>query len=150
MIRRLIAAALAMMLVLAGISAVAEAIDLSAYDDAALIALLDQVQQEIVDRKIERTASLEKGRYTAGKDFPAGRYTIYMKYESDYMWGTVSVYPNGDMDADPKFYEMVFAESNPVASSKSEDTWSVVLDEGDLLVCSDPITLTISAGVQFK
>ena len=150
MIRRLLTGVLALALAVAGLCAMAESIDLSAYDDDALIALLDEVQREVVDRNIERTAELKAGRYIAGKDLPVGRYTLYMKYESEYMWGTVEIYPDGDTSADPKFYEMVFSESNPVASTKSEGSWSITLEEGDLLYCSDPISLTISAGIQFK
>ena len=54
----------------------ASEIDLSGYSDEDLISLLQSVQQEIVDRKIEKSATLEIGRYIGGSDIPAGSYTL--------------------------------------------------------------------------
>ena len=49
-----------------------EIIDMSRFSDAEIVALLDQVQTELVNRKIEKTAVLRSGRYVGGKDIPAG------------------------------------------------------------------------------
>ena len=50
--------------------------DLSACTNEEVVALLDYVQGEIAGRKIERTATLEKGNNIGGKDIPAGDYVL--------------------------------------------------------------------------
>ena len=68
---------LLMVLVLGvGSLALASGIDLSALTDEQLSALYTEVTQAIVDRKIEKTAHLEAGKYVAGSDIPFGEYVL--------------------------------------------------------------------------
>ena len=55
--------------------AVSEGIDLAGLNDDELVALMGQVQAEIVARHIAGTATLSSGTYIAGRDIPAGSYT---------------------------------------------------------------------------
>ena len=57
-------------------TAYAESVELSNYADSELLALLDQVQSEIVARHIEKVAQLPAGTYVGGKDIPAGTYVL--------------------------------------------------------------------------
>lgn len=59
-----------------GSSAFASGIDLSVLTDEELSALYTEVTQAIVDRKIEKTAHLESGKYIAGSDIPFGEYVL--------------------------------------------------------------------------
>jgi hypothetical protein len=137
---------LVLMLVCTSICAVAELVDLSQFDDAQLVQLLQEVQQEMADRKIEKTATLQSGKYLVGKDLPAGRYVAVMKNESDW-WGSIFVYVYEDGTTDGEYKEYKFHRN---VRSGDEGAFNIVLEEGDLLECTDPMTLTIFAGVQFQ
>lgn len=50
--------------------------DLSVLNDEQLVALLAEVQTEIVARHIEKTASLPAGTYIGGRDVPVGSYVL--------------------------------------------------------------------------
>ena len=69
-----------MMIVLVGVLAFstsnAAGIDLAQYSDEELIEIYKQVNQEIVDRKMEKTAHLKGGVYVAGVDVPVGEYLV--------------------------------------------------------------------------
>ena len=69
----------------------ADSLDLSGYDDTALVELLGQVQQEVADRHIEKTAELQAGDYIGGRDVPEGTYVWHCMASGD-DWGTVTVY----------------------------------------------------------
>ena len=69
----------------------AEGIDISTLSNDELVALMAQVQEEIVARHIEGTADLAGGTYIAGKDIPAGSY-IYTCLASGEDWGNVTIY----------------------------------------------------------
>ena len=126
----------------------AEGIDLSVYDDNALLDVMMQVQQEVVDRRIEKKAELNAGDYIVGKDLPAGTYIVYMKYDGS-MWGDIRVYSDSSKE-ERLFDESVFSPDNDMASIKGEGTWKISLEEGNILDCSEPVTLTIYAGVSFS
>ena len=64
----------------------AEGIDISTLSDDELVALMNRVQEEIVARHIEGTATLAEGKYIVGKDIPAGTY-IYTCLATGDDWG---------------------------------------------------------------
>ena len=68
-----------------------DAADLSSLNDEQLVALLAEVQSEIVARHIEKTASLTAGTYIGGRDIPAGSYVLATA-------GTKDDYPYRDPD----------------------------------------------------
>ena len=120
-----------------------DAADLSSLNDEQLVALLAEVQNEIVARHIEKTASLPAGTYIGGRDVPAGSYVLATAGTED-EFGIVSLRSvNDPADKYPsKLYEY----------KDGDDSYSVfvTIDEGDTLILPFPYTLTISSGVKFK
>ena len=123
--------------------------ELSACSDEEITSLLMRVEQEIADRNIEKSATIPAGEYLVGKDLPSGTYTVYMKHEGDF-WGDFYVYADGSTDGDRKFDQTVFGNESSGGSMIGEGTWTVKLEEGDLVKCTDGITLTVFAGVKFE
>ena len=56
--------------------ALADKVDLSSLTDDEIVELLNQVNSELISRGIAKSATLAAGKYTAGKDLPAGSYII--------------------------------------------------------------------------
>ena len=102
-------------------AALADSVNLSSMTDTEIVALLDQVNQEIVNRGINKTAKLPQGAYLAGKgkDLPAGRY-IYTCLATGDDWGNLT------------------------------DTVFITLNEGDKLDSGVPFSLTIMSGALFQ
>lgn len=128
----------------------AESIDLSVYNDEQLVDLLEQIQQEVVSRGIEKTATFEIGTYVVGNSIPVGNY-VYKNivsceemYSKDYMQGMVYVRAVNDTDdEDPsKMYEQV-DNANDISPRY------LTLEEGDILYSPVPFTLTIDTGLNF-
>lgn len=120
-----------------------ETANLSDYSDDELLTLLSAVQSEIVDRKIEKTATLTAGTYIGGQDVPIGTYVLTAAgSEEDY--GIVSLRSvNDPSDKYPsKLYEF----------KNGDEMYSVfiTIEKGDTLILPFPYTLTISVGVMFK
>jgi hypothetical protein len=117
--------------------------DLSTCTDDEVIALLDNVQNEIADRKIERTATLEKGKYIGGKDIPAGDYVL-RKEPNDGDSGIIWLQAKDDPEDEypSKLYK--FLDDN------EEGVFYISVEEGDVLSTPYRITLTISAGLMFE
>lgn len=120
-----------------------ETLDLTVYTDDALLALLAEVQGEIVNRKIEKTAQLTAGSYIGGRDIPVGTYILAAAGTED-EHGIVSLRSVNDPvdDYPSKLYE----------HKMGDDVYSVfvTIEEGDTLILPFPYTLTISGGVMFK
>lgn len=120
-----------------------DAADLSSLNDEQLVALLAEVQSEIVARHIEKTASLTAGTYIGGRDIPAGSYVLATAGTKD-DYGIVSLRSvNDPAEGYPsKLYEY----------KDGDDIYSVfvTIDEGDTLILPFPYTLTISSGLKFK
>ena len=125
-----------------------KSIDLSKYSDEEIITLYNSVQQEIVDRHIEKTANLYAGSYLVGKDIPAGSYILHAEYEGS-AWMNVFIYADGG-DGEELFTGYVFSADNQAAQMRGEGTWSIVLHEGELLKCTGEVSLTISTGIKFN
>ena len=143
--KKILGILLAAVIALTSLTALAETIDFSGYNDAALIELLASVQQEIANRHIEKSASLPQGTYLVGNDIPAGSYDISVEYKGS-MWMDVYIYPDAE-SKDAKHDFTVFADGD---YGDGTGSFHVDLTEGEVLKCTAPITLTISAGVMFK
>ncbi len=117
--------------------------DLSGLNDEQLVALLAEVQNEIVARHIEKTASLPAGTYIGGRDVPVGSYVLATAGTED-EFGIVSLRSVNDPAEDypSKLYEF----------KHGDDRYSVfvTIEEGDTLILPFPYTLTISGGVLFQ
>ena len=121
-------------------------IDLSGYDDDTLVALLKQVQGEIVTRRIEKTAPLRAGTYIFGEDIPAGKYVL-TRSDLAVDGGSVDMYSAADLE-DTDF---VWPSKLDAYVSDEEDFGAyIIAEDGDKLVIEFPCDLTISTGVTFQ
>lgn len=142
--KKFVAAFLAILLLLTCVSTLAEGVDLESLSDEEIIALLQRVEQEIVDRKIEATATLEKGVYIGGKDIPVGSYTFTCLATGD-DWGNVTV-TSDEGQGSQLLWEVVGA---PEGDEKPE-SFKVTINENDELDSGVPFSLTIYTGIKFE
>ena len=124
--------------------AVTETIDLSQLSDEEIISLMDQVNNEIVKRGIEKTAKLSKGTYIVGVDIPAGKYTYTCLAQGD-EWGSVTVYADKGQ-GDQLLWEIVSA---PEEGNESDKVY-MDLHEGEQLKSGVPFSLTVQTGIKFN
>ena len=143
--KKILAIVLVFLFLFSNAIVIAEEINLKSYDDDELLNLLSSVQQEIADRHIAKSANLPEGSYIVGKDIPVGTYDISVVYNGS-MWMDIYIYADGDEDNEKQDFT-VFSNGN---YGDGTGNFYVDLVEGDLLKCTAPITLTISAGVMFK
>ena len=138
--------ALLLMLVFAACAtmAFAEEIDLAGLSDDEIVALMGRVQEEIVARHIEGTATLASGSYIAGKDIPAGSYVLTCLATGD-DWGNITIYSKKG-EGDQLFWEVVSAPEE----GKDPESFFITLNEDDQLKSGVPFSLTIYAGASFK
>jgi len=142
--KSLIALVLACLLLVPTVLGYAEGtLDLSAYSDTALLELLDQVQAEVVSRRIQKTAKLQAGHYVGGRDIPVGSYTLTyagVEGQNDIVWLRSVNDPEDDYPS--KLYEFVSYDEGFTAF--------VVIEEGDTLYLPCPYTLTVYGGLVFE
>lgn len=138
--------ALLVALVIAACAAIAlaEEIDLAELSDDEIVALMSRVQEEIVARHIEGTATLAGGTYIAGKDIPAGSYVFTCLAAGD-DWGNVTIYSEKG-EGNQLFWEVVSAPED----GEEPESFFITLNEDDQLKSGVPFSLTIYAGVSFK
>ena len=141
--KRIVLFIVVLMLTCAGF-AQAQQIDLAALSDEEIMALMDDIQAQIVERHIEGTASLASGAYIAGRDLPAGSY-VYTCLAQGSDWGNVTIYTDGG-DGDQLFWEIVAAPED----GEEPESFFITLSEGDQLKSDVPFSLTIHAGVRFQ
>ena len=143
--KRLLAFILTLCLLVASSTVVfaEEVTDFSSYSDAGLLVLLAEVQSEIAERKIEKTAHLTAGTYTGGRDIPVGSYVLAAA-GSEGEHGIVSLRSVNDPEND--FPSKLYKHKH------GDDVYSVfiTIEEGDTLILPFPCTLIISGGVMFK
>lgn len=125
-------------------SALAEDVDLAGLSDDEIVALMGRVQEEIVTRHIEGTATLAGGTYIAGKDIPAGSYVFTCLASGD-DWGNVTIYSKKG-EGDQLFWEVVSAPEE----GEEAESFFITLNEDDQLKSGVPFSLTIYAGASFK
>ncbi len=125
-------------------SALAESIDLSGMSNDEIVTLLIKVNNEIVSRGINKTATLPQGSYIGGKDLPAGKY-IYTCLAKGDDWGNLTVKTEGGAGK-LVIWEVVSAPDE----GESPETVFITLNEGDELNSGVPFTLTIMSGAVFR
>ena len=125
-------------------AALADTADLSSMTDDEIVALLTQVNDEIVKRGINKTATLPQGSYIGGKDLPAGKY-IFVCNAKGSDWGNVTVKTEGG-EGKLVIWEVVGAP----AEGEEPETIFITLGDGDELKSGVPFTLTIMPGAVFK
>lgn len=134
---------LALMMMLSTTTCNAEGINLSKMSDEEIVALLQEVTNEMVRRGIEKTAKLAQGTYIAGIDFPCGKY-MYTCLAKDDDWGNVTVYSDHG-NGQRILWEVVTAAEE----GEEPDTIFLNLNEGDQLKSGVPFSLTIMTSVKF-
>lgn len=90
--------ALSLILILALPAALADGVDLSSMSYDELTALRSQLEQEIMSRPEWKEVQVPPGRYVAGVDFPAGRYTGEMR-KGNGAFMMVTLYENEHAEA---------------------------------------------------
>ena len=125
-------------------AALADVPDLSSLTDDEIVELLGKVNQEVVTRGIEKTAELPAGRYTAGKDFPAGSYVLTCKTDDNHHGIVWVAAPEDDLSSN---YPSILYEH---VSFNSEEQFRFTLEEGGILNLPFAASLTISSGLKFK
>ena len=131
-------------LLFAALPALANTSDLSAMSDEEVVALLKEVNQEIVNRHIQKTAKLAKGTYIAGQELPVGSYTFTCLATGD-DWGSVTIYADGG-EGKQLLWKVVSAPEN----GQERETIYITLKEGDELTSGVPFSLTTAGGVVFE
>ena len=139
--KRVMAILLVLVIMACSSLSLAEGIDISTLSNDELLALMAQVQEEIVARHIEGTADLAGGTYIAGKDIPAGSY-IYTCLASGEDWGNVTIYSEKG-EGDQLFWEVVDAPEE----GEEPESFFITLNPDDQLKSGVPFSLTIYAGV---
>lgn len=124
--------------------AVADTVDLSSMSNDEIITLLDEVNEEIVRRGINKTAKLPQGTYIAGSDIPAGRYIFTCMAVGD-DWGNVTVYSDGG-----KGKQILWNVVAAPEDGEEPTTIFITLNEGDQLKSGVPFSLTIMSGALFQ
>lgn len=122
----------------------ADGIDLSPMSDAEIIAMLTQVNAEIVARGIRKTATLSKGSYIAGKDIPVGSYVFTCLATGD-DWGNVTV-----RSEEGKGEQLIWEIVSAPEKGAEPETIFIKLNKGDQLKSGVSFSLTVNSGILFE
>lgn len=125
-------------------AALADKVDLSSMTDDEIVELCNQVASELVNRGIEKSATLPSGKYTGGKDLPAGSYVLVCKTDDSHH-GIVWV-SSPDDDLNNQYPSILYDH----VSFNSEEEYRFTLEEGGILNLPFTATLTISKGILFR
>lgn len=115
-------------------------VDMKALSDEQVVVLLQEVNQEVMDRGIEKKAEITPGTYTAGKDIPTGKYDFFSPTDNKTL-GEITVTRADEND--------VFLWRN--APIEEDFQYQFELKEGDVLEVKRAGTLTmVAGGVKFE
>ena len=125
-------------------SALADVPDITGLTDDEIVEMLGKINEEIVSRGIMKSAELPAGKYTGGRDLPAGSYIITCKTDDNHH-GIVWVSAAAD-DLDNQYPSILYEH----VSFNSEEKFRVMIENGGILNLPFTATVTISAGILFK
>lgn len=114
-------------------TAYTESIDLSSLSNEELLNLPQAISAEMISRGLVKSAQLGSGKYTVGKDIPAGSYIITNEYK--YSMNIHVVNRSGK------------TAYNLALWKTGEETGKIELNEGDVLDINGNILLTVYTGV---
>lgn len=115
-------------------------VDLQGLSDEQVVALQKEINQEIMNRGIEKKAEVTPGTYTAGKDIPTGKYNFFSPTDNKTL-GEITV-TRADKNDD-------FLWRN--APMEEDFQHQFEMKEGDVLEVRRTGTLTmIAGGVKFE
>lgn len=113
---------------------------LSELSDEQIVALSQELNQEIMDRGIEKKAEVTPGTYIAGKDIPTGKYDFFSPTDNKTL-GEITVQRADENDD--------FLWRN--APREEDFQYQFELKEGDVLEIRRTGTLTmVAGGVKFQ
>lgn len=131
-----------LIIVIALTTAIAQAVelDLSIYSDDELKEIFELLNEEMLNRKIVKSATIPVGRYTVGTDIPAGKYVIEMSDKSKHSGPIVKIYNDNTLS------KKTFSEwlEGP------EDTMIIELNNGNVLETDETIILSTFVGITFE
>ena len=125
-------------------SALADVPDITGLTDDEIVEMLSKINEEIVSRGIMKSAELPAGKYTGGRDLPAGSYIITCKTDDNHH-GIVWVSAAAD-DLDNQYPSILYEH----VSFNSEEKFRVMIENGGILNLPFTATVTISACILFK
>ena len=112
-------------------------INLDQYSDEEILALSALVNQEIVSRRINKSAKVPAGDYIVGVDIPAGKY--YVEKITDEKYSHAVVYEDKT-----KIVKLTYITMN------DDTTGFITMENGNLLSIGSDMLLTIYTGVTFN
>ena len=138
--RKIICLILAIATVFSITVAQAVELDLSVYSDAELKEIFELLNEEMLSRKIVKSATIPVGRYTVGVDIPSGKYVIEMADKSKRSGPIVSIYVDNTLS------KKTFSEwlEGP------EDTMIMELNEGNVMETDETIIISTFVGITFE
>lgn len=140
----LVTCAILLSLLATAFVALAEGFDLSKYTNDEILELLDQVNNEVVKRGLNKIATLAKGAYIAGRDIPVGSY-VYTCLATGSDWGNVTIYSDRG-NGKQLMWEVVAAPEK----DEEPETIFITLNDGDQLKSGVPFSLTAGSGIIFR
>lgn len=138
--KKLITTLLLLILLLNTCSAFAVDIDLSKYSDDELKEIFALLNEEMLTRKIVKSAKLPVGRYTVGVDIPSGKFVIEMADKSKHSGPIINIYAD-DTLSKQSFHEWL---------EGPEDTMIIELKSGNVLETDETIIISTFVGITFE
>lgn len=111
--------------------------DLSQYSDDEIVALYGMVNQEIVSRKLKKSAKVPSGTYIVGEDIPAGKYLLERLTDTSFTY----LYIFADRSQELKIVS---------ESLYDDETCVITLEEGNVLQLASDMLFTVYTGVSFE
>ena len=116
-------------------------LDLKSLSDEEFSQLLQDVNQEAVDRNINKTSDLLPGTYVGGVDIPVGGYDIITQADSDRFSITL-------VGVDKKMADYYYHES---ADPNTDGSFHISIKDGyTLTVEGRTATITVNNSLNFK
>jgi len=138
--KKLFSAILLVVLLLNTCSALAVDIDFSKYTDEELKEVFELLNEEMLNRKIVKSAKIPVGRYIIGTDIPAGKYVIEMADKTKYSGPIIKVY------LDDTLSKTTFSEwlEGP------DDTMVIELKKDNVIETDETIIISTFVGITFE
>lgn len=116
--------------------------DLTQYTNDQLTELLQNINVEIVNRGLSKTASLAAGTYICGKDFPAGSYDISKTDNTK----PITIYI-GTSNEDGTLNEPFTGQT---IFSNDDEAYHYTFSDKDFFRSTEAVQLTINTGIIFE
>ena len=116
-------------------------LDLKSLTDEEFAQLLQEVNQEAVDRNINKSSDLLPGTYVGGVDIPVGGYDVFSPAGDDDL--DIDISGNG-----PKGIYYSFSE---IADEEEDANYHFSIKEGETLsIDGRTVTITVNNGLNFQ